>query len=94
MNSFLLFLGAIALGITHIFYRLFVMSRIWLYVMVPLGAPVIGLWNIWGLSLFIACSIGPQEQERDLKKAAEQTVESFVSLSIGWFLAWALFGPK
>lgn len=68
-----------------------VLSRLWLYFVVPLGASTIGVWHAVGLSGLVAlmtANLGRKKEPEGLYWQALGMVESVVAALISWWLGW------
>ena len=54
MEKFLLVMGGVALFVFQLLLTMFTISTIWGWFIVPLGAPVIGMAQAYGISLILA----------------------------------------
>lgn len=89
MEDILKAIGMIALVITSIFYQLFVFTKIWSYVAVPLGAPAIGLMTAWGIGLVIGIFV-PHPDIKN-KELAQALLNKMAVLTFSWGLAYWFF---
>lgn len=92
MDKFLKGVGLFVLGVAAIFYQLFVFTKIWLYVAVPMGLPEIGLMKAWGIDLLLGTLLPAQNSsKRETEEIVVSVLYKMVSLSVGWGLAYWFF---
>ena len=80
-----------------IMLRGFVLTRLWLWFLVPLGLPAIGLWHAYGLSILIALftsgmgRIPSNKDEDERRSIIYHSVFRLIGYSIGGpLLLWLL----
>lgn len=84
-------IGLLALAIGLSFLNLFMMIKVYGYVLVPLGAPVLGLMQMWGVCLFIGCFTPMPPKEEDSQKRIARGLMQSASIAFAWLLAYLFF---
>ena len=69
----------------------FILSKLWVWFVIPLGAPTLGLVHLYGLSLLISLitmrnSIYKEEREVDGGKCFAAFLAPWIILLVGWIL--------
>lgn len=95
MQTFLAFLGAIALIPLLAVLRGLVLSTLWRWFLVPLGAPAIGITGAIGISVIVAMlTVNPHaatnEKTTSLQKTTLSVLMPLVSLLAGWITQFFL----
>ncbi len=91
MTVLFVFLLATALGVGVAIFSGFVLSVLWAWFLVPLGAPEIGIATAIGLSMIVslvtgkyAKALSDNEELSDTAKTVCQYLAPVVALAIGW----------
>lgn len=98
MNKLLVFLGTLAVIIGTTFADLFFLVKIYNITIRPLGAPVLGMWQMWMLTMFISACVtdGKAAEKVEGKSTAhtivERSLNRMLTLLLIWGLASLIFG--
>jgi hypothetical protein len=95
MNKFMAWVGLILLSVAAFFLRLHVLTILWGYIMVPIGAPKIGWLTAFGLTLMIALvttDYKPEEEKyKTLESLAQRTISSILGSILTAGVAYLIF---
>ena len=86
MDKLVPFLNSLAIVVLLVIYRLFVITKVWTLVVVPLGAPAIGLKVAYGIALLVSAVSGVPETK------SVNAWATAGSLTITWIFAHLFFG--
>lgn len=86
------FLSNLALYVLSEVYRLFVITKMWSLILVPLGAVAIGLKNAFLIGLLIQAFLYGISYNSGEVKTSMRTwpIATVLGMSIIWFLAWII----
>lgn len=94
MDKFLQWLAIIGLSLGAFFLRLVVLTKIWGYIAVPLGAPHIGLVAAYGITLIIRLITSKYQEveKKGVERAFVEITHSVIESLIFWGIAYWIFG--
>lgn len=79
MNTFLKYLGLVVLVLACFFAELHILLKIWNIVVVPLGAPHLNLFQIWGVRM-LAGSLTLDASEKPKKSTQESVIKALTEV--------------
>ncbi len=88
-------LGLIVLGLVAMFYRYFVITKVWGYVAVKLfHADPIGLWKAFAISFLVGLMKADfnDKEKTNMEKAQKNLLMVFIGVTLAWGLGYLLFG--
>lgn len=92
MDEFLKGLGVFFLTLAGLFLKLFVLKKIWVLAIMPLGAPHITYWQVYGIMIFVGAMTGKYRKDsRSLEEKTAAELIDIVGLLISWGLAYWIF---
>jgi hypothetical protein len=93
MNVFVKITAFIALTLISIFVRLYVLTRLWDYIAVPLGAPHIGILTAFGVSLIVSWLAQDYREKPEMpaSKLLSATANSILGSLIVWAIGYFIF---
>lgn len=92
MDKFLKLLGYIVLACLSMAYSLFVLSKIYAIVLLPLGAPVLGWGKLYGVMLFLSAATFNPSYKNSEESLATKLFSHAVGISIFWLVAYLVYG--
>ena len=95
MDKLLKALGVLVLSVSYIFYRLFVLIKIYGYIAVKMfGLPHVGMWQMFAISFLFGCfNIEYKKHEKqELDEIGIKYASLFAILSLCWLFAYLYFG--
>lgn len=92
MNKALEALGVFALVIGCIFLNLFMLTKIWIYTIHPLGAPTLTMFQMWGVYLFVSCLSYKKPEKKETVEQVRDALSYSLTIAIGWLLSYLFFG--
>ena len=86
--------GFIVFSIALLFYRLFVLGKIWGYIAVKMfGLPVMSMWQIFAINWLLSAFTSEGNDIPDTAKGkAERIVKEFIGLSLSLLISYLVFG--
>jgi len=94
MDKFLKVIGYLGLCVGYIFYRLFVLRKIWGYIAVKMfGLPQVSMWQMFAIS-YIANMLTSDFESDDVRpeERAKKLASSFAAVSVAWLICYLFFG--
>jgi hypothetical protein len=93
MNSLLKILGVLALCFISTFLQLYVVSKLWGYIVVPIGAPEIGLKMALGIFMLVNIMTYEykEEPEVSMEVGCKRVLVSIAASLIAWSLGYLIF---
>jgi hypothetical protein len=95
MNKVLEFIGFLLICVMIFYLRITVLNKLWILLVVPLGAPALTWLQMFGLSWFLSCATSgykeTTEEEKTLLNATKKLVIDFLSLLMAWGIATLIF---
>lgn len=93
LEKVLQWIAVIGISIGAFFFRLTVLTKIWAYVFVPMGAPQITLLQAYGVVILVGL-IGakPEKSETEIDKLFHASLASIVQSLVSWGFAYWIFG--
>lgn len=92
MNTLLKLLGLVTLGLSSFFYSIFILLKIYAITLIPLGAPQVNGWKLYGIMLFLsAANLDVAKYGRDAKDDREyKTVINIISHAVAITAMWGM----
>lgn len=96
-NAIIKLLGTIALVALSIFYTLFVLSKIYALTIIPLGAPALDNWQMYGVLLFVSATtlshqVVTYSQDKEKNALVSRVITHAIGLALLWGLTYLIYG--
>lgn len=91
MDKFLKYVGVGVLGVASVLFQLWVFTKVWAIIAVPMGAQQIGMWQAWGLSILMGYFAVPSlamKADKNGEEGIAKIISAIITTVWGSLICW------